>query len=171
MSTDTTPHAFLGEEFLTWLWYRLETEGGEFSLSGGRSAGLSFDDYVCFAPVDGDETMQTLKAGTPTRSAEAATGLRSGRRLQEAKLILAMGELQWGFVLQGPTFQLRSIKLPDDDPEAADAGERSRERAANFVLVHELIHEIYGQFLRLRLRPGYLSEEAEQQANWIRSRS
>ncbi len=29
-------HGWLGEEFLTWLWFRWETDGGEFTLPGGR---------------------------------------------------------------------------------------------------------------------------------------
>ena len=33
-------HGFLGEEFLTWVWFRWETDGGEFTLSTTRSAAL-----------------------------------------------------------------------------------------------------------------------------------
>ncbi|HIE70972.1 MAG TPA: hypothetical protein EYP98_12805 [Planctomycetes bacterium] len=33
-------HGFLGEEFLTWLWFKWETDGGEFTLSGGRIVGI-----------------------------------------------------------------------------------------------------------------------------------
>ena len=54
--TDTDTHAFLGEEFLTWLWFRLETKGGDFDLSGGRAVGVAFDDYLKLAPADDDAT-------------------------------------------------------------------------------------------------------------------
>jgi hypothetical protein len=168
--TDSATHGFLGEEFLTWLWYRLETAGGDFELGPGRSVGVSFDDYICLAPADDDETLQTLRAGTPSRSAEAAAGLRNGRRLQAAKLVVALGDLQWQFVLQGTTMALRSIKLPDDDPDAANAGEKSRERAANFVLIQEIVEQLYGVFLRVRLRPEYLSDQAEKQVQWMVTR-
>ena len=33
---DGSSHGFLGEEFLTWLWWKAETAGGEFELSRGR---------------------------------------------------------------------------------------------------------------------------------------
>ena len=71
------PLEFLGEEFLTWLWFRIETQGGDFDLPGNRAVGLSFDDFLAFAPRDDDETEHTLKKGTPSRSAEASTALRS----------------------------------------------------------------------------------------------
>ena len=168
--SDGSSHAFLGEEFLTWLWYRLETDGGDFEVDGGRAIGMSFDDYVKFAPAGEDETTQTLRAGTPTRTAEAAAGLRNGRRLQEAKLVLALGDLQWSFVLDAPSMTLRSVKLPDDDPEAEGPEDKSRERAANFVLAQHLVEQVYEQFLELRLQPSYLGELAERQANWMASR-
>ena len=80
------PLEFLGEEFLTWLWFCIETRGGDFDLPGDRAVGVSFDDFLAFAPRDDDETEHTLKKGTPSRSAEASTALRSGHRLLELHL-------------------------------------------------------------------------------------
>ena len=80
------PLAFLGEEFLTWLWFRIETEGGEFDIGRQRELAVSFDDFIAFAPRDGDETEQTLRKGIPTRSPEASAALRHGHRLTRARL-------------------------------------------------------------------------------------
>jgi hypothetical protein len=166
MNRDSASHAFLGEEFLTWLWFSIDREGGEFALARGRVVGVTLEDFIAFAPSE-DETCQTLRKGLPTRSPEARTALRDGRRVRAAKLTIAMGELQWQLVVDGSTMGLSSIKLPDDDPEAADAAERARGRAANFVLIHELVEELYGLFLRVRLAPDYLRTQAEVQAGWM----
>ena len=168
--SDAGSFAFLGEEFLTWLWYRLETEGGEFDLGQGRVVGVSLDDFIVFAPRDDDETEQTLRKGMPTRAVEARAGLRSGHRLKKAKLILAMGDLQWGLTLDASTMGLGSIKLPDDDEDAEGPEERSRERAANFLLLHEIVGQLYRLFLELRLRADYPSTDGEQQAAWMAAR-
>ncbi len=168
--TDGGSFAFLGEEFLTWLWYRLESEGGEFDLGSGRVVGIALDDYIVFAARDDDETEQTLRKGVPTRSAEARSGLRSGHRLKKAKLTLAMGDLVWTFTLDASAMGLRSIKLPEDDPEAETAEERSRERAANFLLLHDLLGQVYREFLGRRLRREYLASDAEAQAAWMAAR-
>ena len=61
-------HGFLGEEFLTWLWFKWETEGGEFTLSGGRVVGIAIDDFLTFGALTEDETEQTLRRGLPTRA-------------------------------------------------------------------------------------------------------
>ncbi len=169
MSSDSS-HGFLGQEFLTWLWYRLETEGGEFDLGGGRIVGVSMDDFIAFAALDDDETEQTLKKGMPTRSSEAAAGLKNGRRLSQAKLIIALGELQWSLTVDGASLGLRSVKLPDDDEEAESAEERSIERAANFLLIQEVVGQIYKEFLKVRLAPRYLKTTAEAQIAWASAR-
>ena len=162
--------AFLGEEFLTWLWFKIETDGGEFELDQGRHVGVSFDDFIAFAPRDGDESEHTLRKGAPSRSVEAAASLRNGRRLTRARLILAEGDAVWHVVLDGPTMNLLSVKLPDDDPEAADADERSLERVQAFLTLRGTLARLYRQFLLERLDEGYLTSGAEAQANWMAAR-
>ncbi|MCC6782640.1 MAG: hypothetical protein IT457_07330 [Planctomycetes bacterium] len=165
--SEQTSFAFLGEEFLTWLWFRLETEGGDFDLGDGHVVGISLDDFLAFAPRDDDETEHTMRKGVPSRSSSARAALRAGRRLRRAKLVLAQGELQWNFVLDAACMGLRSVRLPDDDEEAEGPADRSRDRIANFLLLHELVSRLYREFLRLRLRREYLTNEGEQQAAWM----
>lgn len=164
---DAASFGFLGEEFLTWLWCRLENEGGDFDLGDGYAIGVSLDDFLAFAPRDDDETEHTLRKGVPSRSNATRAALRAGRRLQRAKLILALGEHQWSFVLDAASMGLRSVRLPDDDPAAESPIEKSRERIANFLLLHELVTRLYREFLRVRLRPEYLREDGEKQAAWM----
>lgn len=165
------PLGFLGEEFLTWLWFRIETEGGEFDLGEGKILAVSFDDFIAFAPRDDDETEQTLKKGLPSRSLEASAALRNGRRLTRAKLIIAMGELQWTTVLDGPTMNLMSCKLPEDDEDCEGPEERNLERISGFLGLRDHVASLYKLFLRERLRPEYLEQGAAQQATWMASRS
>ena len=164
------PLAFLGEEFLTWLWFRIETEGGEFDLGRDRHIGVTFDDFIAFAPLENDETEQTLKKGSPSRCAEASAALRNGRRLTRARLVLAQGDLMWSVVVDGPTLNLLSARLPDDDPEAESAEERSLDRIANFATLQEYVAALYRIFLRERLAPDYLEGAGAQQATWMATR-
>ncbi len=162
----TTDHDFLGEEFLTWLWFRLETEGGDFELDG-NAVGVSLDDLLAFAPDDRDETEHTLRKGLPTRTAEARAALRSGRRLRKAKLILAEGEQQWSLTVDGPTLNLQGVKLPDDPEDQSVARDVVAERIANYARAHELVELLYGQFLAVRLHPDYKATRATAQAQWM----
>ena len=160
-------HGFLGEEFLTWLWFRWEADGGEFHLPGGRVVGVALDDFLSFAAPSDDETEQTLRRGLPTRTAEARTALRQGRRLRKARLLLAEGSRQWSAVLDAPTLTLGSVKLPDDAEECESDLDRTADRSANWLAVHELLQGLYGLFLRERLKPDYRKTAGEEQARWM----
>jgi hypothetical protein len=160
-------HGFLGEEFLTWLWFRWETDGGEFHLPGGRIVGVALDDFLTFAAPSDDETEQTLRRGLPTRTAEARTALRQGRRLRKARLLIAEGERQWTCTLDAPTLGLGGVKLPEDAEECETEPDRTADRAANWLALHEIVQALYVLFLRERLQPDYLGTVAEQQAQWM----
>lgn len=166
-ATGAASHGFLGEEFLTWLWFRWETDGGEFTLPGGRIVGVALDDYLTFAAPTDDATEQTLRRGLPTRTAEARTALRQGRRLRKARLLLAEGDRQWDAVLDATTLALTGVKLPEDSEECESDADRTADRVANWLALHEILHALYGQFLRERLRPDYRSTGAAAQATWM----
>jgi len=169
MNQDATAptHGFLGEEFLTWLWFRWETDGGEYSLSAGRSVAVALDDFLAFAAPSDDETEQTLRHGLPTRTAEARTALRQGRRLKKAKLIVAEGSRQWTATLDAPTMTLSGVRLPEDAEDAESPADRTADRSANWLALYETVMAIYRQFLAERLADDYRSNGGEQQAQWM----
>lgn len=162
-------HGFLGEEFLTWLWFRWEVDGGEFTLSGGRVVGVALDDFLAFAAPNEDATEQTLRRGLPTRTAEARTALRQGSRLRKARLLIAEGSRQWSATLDARTLSLTGVKLPEDAEECESDADRTADRAANWLAVHEIVQALYASFLRERLRPDYLKTAGEAQARWMAS--
>ncbi len=162
-------HGFLGEEFLTWIWFRWETEGGEFTLPGGRVVGVALDDFLAFRAPNDDATEQTLRRGLPTRTQEARTALRQGRRLQKARLLIAEGSRQWSATLDAPTLSLSGVRLPEDAEECESDADRTADRAANWLALHELVQGLYARFLKERLRPDYGKTVGEQQASWMAS--
>jgi hypothetical protein len=165
---DTT-HGFLGEEFCLWLWFRWERDGGEFTLPGGRTVGIAIDDLLVFAPRHDDETQQTLRRGLPTRTAEARTALRQGNRISRARLIIAEGQLQWTLTLDGERLAFSGVKLPEDGEDCESDTDRTAERAANWLVLHEIVAGLFAQFLRVRLAPAWLEQEAPAMAAWMRS--
>jgi len=162
-------HGFLGEEFLTWLWFRWETDGGEFTLAGGRVVGVALDDFLTFSAPSEDETEQTLRRGLPTRTVQARTALRQGHRLRKARLLIAEGERQWAATLDAPTLSLNGVKLPDDAEECESDADRTADRAANWLALHELVQGLYARFLHERLRADYQRTAGEAQARWMAS--
>ncbi|MHC5065924.1 MAG: hypothetical protein ACYTG5_18335, partial [Planctomycetota bacterium] len=100
-------------------------------------------------------------------SPEASAALHNGRRLRKAKLIVAESALEWSLILDGSSMTLGSIKLPSDSEDLESPEERSRERAGHFLLIQEIVGQLYKIFLEKRLRPEYLQKDAEEQAQWM----
>ena len=90
--------------------------------------------------------------------------------LTRAKLLVALGEKQWSVTVDGPTMGLLGVRIPEDDSDVTDSRDRSGERMDGFLLLQEIFAQLYEQFLRKRLTPEYLNEEAELQANWMATR-
>jgi recombination associated protein RdgC len=119
--------AFLGRDFLTWLWFRCESEGGEFDL-GGRDGGgqtaVMVEDALALVSVDEDGSVMTLRKGSPTARPEAANALAAGMTLKKARVFVARGPREWQFTLDGETLDLGGLKTPEiDDKDETPKGE------------------------------------------------
>ena len=156
---------FLGQEFLTWLWWRCETAaGGTFTLRGERTVGIAFDSMLQFAAPE-DETETTLRHGLPSRSDEARAALRHGRLLAKAQLLVAEGARQWTVAIAGASLAL-SARLPEDADECECDADRTADRAANWLALHEIVDGLFRQFLAVRVGAGW-REESQAMAEWM----
>lgn len=167
MSADS--HGFLGEEFLTYLWFQFETKGGEFTLPGGRAVGVAIDDLLVFAAGGEGETTQTMRRGLPTRAPESREALRHGHRLAKVRLLIAEGPRQWTVTIDGATMLLGSVKLPEDAEECESSTDRTSDRAANWLALRSIVDGLFAEFLRLRVGQNWLKQEAVAMAEWMAS--
>lgn len=165
--------AFLGREFLTWLWFRCEADGGTFDLDlagrGREEVGIVFNDYVSLVSAGEEREENIVKKVSPHRSAEARTALLVGKIVSAARLEIARGDRTWTATLAGDTLDLRSIKYPEaqaDDPE-----ERALERLDAMEELGEILTALYGIFLGVRTSPDWDREEAPAISRWIRERA
>jgi hypothetical protein len=151
--------AFLGPEFLTWLWYESDKKDGIFDL-GGEIGGfeLWFDDklVVSSAVVNAQENF--FKGGHPTSSLEAKTALRLGKMAAEAKLRIVRDGQEWSFNLKAHDLTMNGVKLPAVLSREDD--ERFYERMALLEQLEAMMKGLYGTFLARRLAPEWQDELA-----------
>jgi len=131
----TTDRSFLGRDFLTWLWFRCEVEGGEFDLSatgGGKEpVAVVVEDALSLVSTTEDLCVMTLRKGKPTLRPEAASALATGMTLKKARLFAARGPREWQFTLDGDTLDLGSLRTPEPEAEALPEGEAEPEAPAS----------------------------------------
>ena len=159
---------FLGEEFLTWLWFKWETDGGEFHVSKDRVIGVVIDDLLQFAPHSEQEHEQIIRHGMPTRTAEARQGLRQGHRLAKARLMFAEGARQWSLVIDAEHMAFASVKLPDNEEEECESpADRTSARTVAWIDLYEIVGMLFRQFLSARVSPNWISCDAVAMAEWM----
>jgi len=164
---DEPPFAFLGEEFLLWLWHHCETADGSFELPDGSTVGVALDDFLCLGDANPDETEQTLKRGLPTRSTEATAALQSGKRVKRARLVIAEEGREWSVVLDHE-LRLRSVRCEADEKE--ESGDVSAARIAGFLRLAEIVDGLFHRFLTQRLVPGWRKDTAVRIRKWVGAR-
>lgn len=120
---------FLGREFLTWLVHRIE-EGEAHVEHAGQAFEVQLGDRLVLAS-DGHDTPDrpTLTVvGAGDVRAEIGAGLRGGKLIERARLIVLRGERRWELTLDGGMLTYDALRCPklgerdagaQDDPRAA----------------------------------------------------
>jgi hypothetical protein len=157
--------SFLAQEFLTWLWFKCEVEGGEFELADSSGAAVVIEDALSLTSWDEDGTKASIRGGNPTLRPEAASALKAGLTLRKARLIAAKGDREWHFSLDGETLDLLSVKVPAL-PEGDDAEDPLAEKLAAGEELRDLVDQLFGQFLGLRLASDWDAIEVPRMKSW-----
>lgn len=163
-SADPKGLAFLGAEFLTWLWYRSEQQGGVFELPSGEEASLVFNDYAALAAEEGEQSI--LKKGSPHRSPEARSALGAGKLVRAARLEVALGERLYALTVAGDTLDVRSVRYPK--LEEATPADREVESLAAMDEVAAIVDGLYARFLEVRAGEAWLAREVPAMEAWVR---
>ncbi len=159
--------AFLGTEFLTWLWYHSQLDDGEFRLNRDVEFGpfeLWFEDKLVVSAVAINAMENLFKGGQPADSLEARTALRLGKMASEAKLRIVRGAQEWAFTFKAQGLVMASVRIPavlskeDDD--------RFYERMFLTEQLDHMMKGLFGQFLELRLSAAWATTELPALQRW-----
>ena len=164
----------LGQEFLTWLWYRGEIADGLFKMSpesghDGEAFHVRLEQRLVVRGGEGDyqETASVSGSFSPLR--EARLGLSTGKQVVRALVRFSKDELDWQLTLKAEDFGLNSMRTPPlskpeegDDPDAFFL-----EKIYLIESCLELIDDVYRQFLQIRLSQKAWDAEVKAVGVWI----
>jgi hypothetical protein len=156
----TSDYQFLMQEFVQWLWFHTEVNGGDFNV-GSQQISAFVEDNLVFGE---DGIICAIKGGLPTRRPETAAALATGQLLQKAKMHIAVADQDYEFTIDARTLDLSSVKLPA--VEADDPIEQLTERLMSVKQLRHIIESLYETFLSARLGSVWPAELARMQA-WV----
>jgi hypothetical protein len=155
-STVAGDRAFLGREFLTWLWHRVETDEGMFDLDSGTSTAMTIHKLMqidCPHEITGKDT---FRADAPGRLAEARLALRTGKMPTKLALILGDRSGETSLVLDGNRWTISGMVPPKGEPE--DAGSVLGGRFSAMRDTARTLDLLFESFLRIRLGGAWPKE-------------
>ncbi|MDR1396877.1 MAG: hypothetical protein LBJ14_04025 [Desulfarculales bacterium] len=145
--------SFLGQEFLTWLWWMSEN-GAEFALPDGKQLSLILGERLSLAPPWGHEGSRVGVAGKDQALAEAREGLRRGKLLDSLRLGLNIDGHDYWLTLESVWLFPRSVRLPagaGSEEQGLDIDGLLLERLALLENLTAAVDSLFTVFLEQRL--------------------
>ncbi len=178
LTTVTKSKAFLGREFLTWLWYVSETSKDPHLASVSSGSEVEFqiwvDDRIVLESGNTNAHQSVMKGGDPSQSGEASVALQSGKMVRELKLGVHLKELgDFTANLHCDDLSPRSLKLPS--PGSADEGKVDAipviTRLRHTQLFVDILDHLFKRFLDLRTQKEWESMHLLHIRDWVKQKS
>jgi hypothetical protein len=155
-SKDAAEDDFIpGRDFLTWLWYRSNTDQREFSMENGEFE-ITLTGPLTLSMVDPREGAgeTVVKKGVPERSAEAESALSVGKKLKKAKLFIADKDRVWEGGFNADTFNFTGLKLPATE-KGGDPHSVFEERLGHMRFLTAAMEAMVSEFLGELMSPDW----------------
>lgn len=163
-------YKFLGHEFLTWLWFVIERDQGEFKDQSNTPFTLIIGNRIVCEHIVEDNTLETVTIkGDNAGLEEGLLALRKGAFVTELSLTLTQLELTWEFNLKGENFHFTGFKHPNTEKieKKEDREGALLEKIYLYGKAVELMDHLYLIFLKLRMSDTWTSQTMGDIKTWI----
>lgn len=164
---------FLGREFLTWLLFRVEEDGGRMVI-GDDVIELALGDRVVMEEQGERHARLTLVDEGDMRP-ELGAGLRRGKLIDRARIAVTRGERRWELSVDGGLLTYDSLRCPklgdrdaalSDDPRALFENDLFL-RLADIEEVIGFLDRLFASFCQLRASGRWQAETLPALRAWV----
>lgn len=156
---------FLGMEFITWLCFLSQQEGGRVAIEGFDEFEIFFESPAQLAADYGDATVLTLKGGSPLESPEAGRALLEAKKISRARVRWNLRNQTYQFTVNAERLAVSSLKLPL--PPGTSGMDLVLMRMELVEEFEKYLHSLFEVFLARRLDDKLWHAERRRIADWI----
>ena len=160
----------LGQDFLTWLWFKSEKNGWLFRQKDGAEVNVYLEQRISVRGGEGEDAETAVVTGPHALFAEARLGLKSGKRVDKALIRFEQDGETWTVMLKADDLSLnglRTQKIETRTEEGEDPDARVLEKLFLVEKCAAFIDTLYSQFLTVRLGSGWTGELSDV-AEWLK---
>lgn len=164
---------FLGQEFLTWLWWKSEERGGSVLLPERGDITVIFEKHMLLEYGEGESSEKLVCTGLQAELQEARTGLLMGKKVEQARIQIVNADYEYSFTLAAALMEFRNVRLPktagteggnSNDPEETEG--MILERIYLFEELVRLVNELFTLFVKIRVSEQW-RDELQKVRQWV----
>lgn len=163
---------YLGNEFLTWLWYVIENDIDLSELAGLKDKKLTCDigNSLVLENSLGDNSREKISIkGDDAGLEEGTTALQKGALVTELNLILTIEDNEFRFTIKGESMNISGLKTPQaGNTETSDEVEGAvLEKQFLLSMVFNVIDTLFQKFVTKRGTEEWKTTDIQRIRSWI----
>ncbi len=160
---------FLGDEFLTWLWFVIEQDRSLLEKLDPELTSFEIGNRIVLKKRRKKAVERITIKGEDADLDEAKLALKKGALVAEFNLIYRSAQQKWQFTLKGESLNLSSLKTPQTaPPEGPDDLEAMvLEKIFLYDKILQFLEKLYKHFIKLRISNNWQGRETALIRKWI----
>jgi len=164
-------YKFLGNEFLTWLWFIVENDRERLKKIEKDLVYLNIGNRIVLENKINDAVETITILGDDAGLEEGIISLGKGAVVTEINLLYKSGNNEWRFTIKGESMNISNLKIPET--AIVESSEEIEgmvlEKAYLYEKATELIDNLFNEFIKLRVSGKWTESIVPQIRKWIYS--
>jgi hypothetical protein len=162
---------FLGDEFLTWLWYVIEQDPAIFKGVDPDLTSFEIGNRIVLEKRKKESVERITIKGEDANFEEGMLALNKGALVAELNLVCRTIEEKWQFTLKGESLNISGFKTPKIAPlESPDDLEGAiLEKVFLYDKILQFLEKLYKHFIKLRTSNDWQNRVVPLIKKWMHS--
>jgi len=164
---------FLGEEFLTWLWFVIEKDPVILKKADPDLTSLEIGNRIVLEKRHKKSVERITIKGENAGLEEAMLALQKGALVAELNLVYRSTKQKWQFTIKGESLNLSSLKTPKTTaPESpGDMAGVVLEKIFLYDKILQFLDKLYKTFIKYRVSTRWQKRDISLIKKWCQSDS
>ncbi len=171
IATGYNKYKFLGNDFLTWVWYLVENDINIKGLinSKYKTITLEVGNSIVLENLLGDKSKEKISIkGDEAGLEEGKTALKKGGLVTSISLVLNIDEEEYKFSIKGESINISSFKTPSFKSEKDEEIEGAIIEKGFFCeKIYIFIDTLFNKFIEKRASDTFKNIDSKEIKKWI----
>ena len=164
-------YKFLGDEFLTWLWFVIDQDPMIFKNMDPDLTALEIGNRIVLENRKSKSVERITIKGEDAHFEEGMLALKKGALVAEMSLVYRASQQKWQFSLKGESLNVSSLKTPKTSPpESPDDLEGAiLEKVFLYDKILQFLEKLYKHFIKLRTSDAWNKRAVPLMKTWMQA--